>query len=48
MTDNRNSIPDRLGPDEAVAVRGAMLIGGNGVGEDWHGAKVRERWLTVA
>ncbi len=48
MPDQRNSLPDRLGPDEAVAVRRAVLIGGNGEDEDWHGARMREGWLTGA
>ncbi len=48
MTDQRNSLLDRLGPHESVTLRGAVLIGGDGKGDVGHGEKVRERWLTVA
>ncbi len=45
MPDQRNSLLDSIGPDEAVALRGAVLIGGYGEGEDWHGVRMRGLWL---
>ncbi len=40
MIDQRYSLLDRLGSDEAVALRRALLIGGNGVGEHGHGERM--------
>ncbi len=48
MTDQRNSFMDRLGPNESLALWGAVLVGGDGVGEDWHRVRMREGWLTGA
>ena len=48
MPDQRHGLLDRLGPDKAVALWGAMLIGGDGKGEDGHGVKMGEAWLMGA
>ena len=45
MPDQRNSLLDRLGPDESLALRRAVLIGGDGVGEKRHRVRMREGWL---
>ena len=48
MPDQRNSLLGRLGPDESVALGGAVLIGGDGVDEYRHRARMREAWLMTA
>ncbi len=43
MTDQRNSRLDRFGPDVSLALRGAVLVGSNGVDEDLHRVRMLEQ-----
>ncbi len=48
MPYQRHSLLDRLGPNESLALWGAVLVGGDGIGEYGHGVRMRERWLMGA
>ncbi len=48
MTDQRNSLLDRLGSHEAVTFGKVVLIGGDGKGEYRHGVRMGEVCLMGA